>query len=229
MLDGYTLLILEGLHTTLLVSIASLLLALCLGIICAVMLLSQNYWLKKLAGVYSTVIRGVPDLVLMLLLFYGGQSLLNQLLEAIHYEGYIEIEPAVAGVITIGFIFGAYMGEAFRGALMVIPIGQMEAGYAYGLNAWQVFCRIRFPQMVRFAMPAVTNNWLVLAKTTALMSVIGLQDMMYQAKVAADATAKPFTYILIVAGLYLLITSISIVLLRLVGKRYSSGVRLAEL
>ncbi len=227
--NGYFLLILEGLQTTLFVSIASLLLALCLGILCALMSMSAHRWLRKIAIIYSTVIRGVPDLVLMLLLFYGGQSLLNWLLEAIAYEGYIEINPGVAGVLTIGFIFGAYMAEAFRGAMRAIPQGQTEAGYAYGLTAKQVLFRIRLPQMVRFALPSVTNNWLVLVKTTSLISVIGLHDMMYQAKLAADATAKPFTYILIVAGLYLLITTVSILISRAIGKCYSNGVRLAEL
>ena len=227
--DGYTIVILKGLQTTLAISIASLLLAFILGIVCAIMRMSPNRWMNQIATVYSTVIRGVPDLVLMLLLFYGGQSLLNRLLEAIAYDGYIEVNASVAGILTMGFIFGAYMGETFRGALMAIPAGQSEAGYAYGMSVWQVFCRIRLPQMVRFALPGITNNWLVLVKTTALISVIGLQDMMYQAKRAAEATAKPFSYILIAAGLYLLLTTLSIIILRAIGKRYSIGVKVAEL
>jgi arginine/ornithine transport system permease protein len=227
--DGYTFTILKGLQTTLWVSLTSLLLALTLGVICATMRMSAHRWMNGIAALYSTVIRGVPDLVLMLLLFYGGQALLNTLLEAFAYEEYIEVSAGVAGVLTMGFIFGAYMGETFRGALMAIPPGQSEAGYAYGLSSWQVFYRIRFPQMVRFALPGITNNWLVLVKTTALISIIGLQDMMYHAKRAGEASAKPFTYILIVAGLYLLLTTLSILILRAVGKRYSGGVRVAEL
>lgn len=228
-LEGYNLLILKGLKTTLVISFAALVLALFLGIVCAVMSVSSQGWLRKTAAVYSTVIRGVPDLVLMLLLFYGGQSLLNRFLEAFAYEGYIGVDPALAGIVTIGFILGAYMGEGFRGALLAVPVGQAQAGYAYGLTSWQVFFRILLPQMIRFALPAITNNWLVLVKTTALVSVIGLQDMMYQAKVAGEATARPFTYLLMVAGLYLLITTVSIVVLRVIGKRYSNGVKIAEL
>lgn len=228
-LEGYNLLIFKGLGTTLFISLAALLLALVLGILCAAMSVSSKGWLRKTAAVYSTVIRGVPDLVLMLLLFYGGQSLLNRFLEAIDYEGYVAIDPRVAGILTIGFILGAYMGEAFRGALLAVPVGQTQAGYAYGLTSWQVFFRILFPQMVRFALPAITNNWLVLVKTTALVSVIGLQDMMYQAKVAGEATAQPFTYLLMAAGFYLLITTVSILALKIIGKRYSTGVKIAEL
>jgi arginine/ornithine transport system permease protein len=228
-LDGYIITILDGLKISLGISLAALLLALILGVICALMRLSSSRWMNFVASVYSVVIRGVPDLVLMLILFYGGQTLLNELLLAVGYEEYIEISAGVAGVLTIGFIFGAYMGETFRGALMAIPAGQTEAGLAYGMTDWQIFCRIRLPQMVRYAMPGVTNNWLVLVKTTAIISVIGLQDMMYHAKRAGEATAKPFTYILIVAGLYLLITTVSIFVLRLIAKRYAVGVRVAEL
>jgi His/Glu/Gln/Arg/opine family amino acid ABC transporter permease subunit len=229
MLEGYTLTILKGMQVTLMMSLFSLLLALALGMLCAMMRLSTHRWMNGIAAIYSTVIRGVPDLVLMLLLFYGGQSLINIMLEAVTYEGYVEVSAGIAGVLTVGLIFGAYMGETFRGALMAIPLGQSEAAYAYGLSTWQVFSRIRLPQMVRFALPGVTNNWLVLVKTTALVSVIGLQDMMYHAKRAGDATAKPFTYIVMVAGLYLLITTLSILILRAIGKRYSAGAKVAEL
>jgi arginine/ornithine transport system permease protein len=129
----------------------------------------------------------------------------------------------------MGFIFGAYLSETFRGAFMAIPKGQAEAGVAYGMGGAQVFWRILVPQMIRFAIPGFTNNWLVLTKSTALISVIGLQDMMFKAKNAADATHEPFTFFLAVAALYLMLTSLSLLVLRYLEIHYSVGIKAAEL
>lgn len=112
---------------------------------------------------------------------------------------------------------------------MAIPKGQGEAGQAYGMSGLQVFFRILVPQMIRLAIPGFTNNWLVLTKATALISVVGLQDMMFKAKNAADATHQPFTFYLAVAGIYLLITSVSLLALRYLEKRYSAGVKAVEI
>ena len=101
---------------------------------------------------------------------------------------YIDINPFIAGISTIGFIFGAYMTETFRGAILAVNRGQLEAGYAYGMSGIQVFSRILLPQMVRHALPGFGNNWLVLVKTTALVSIIGLDDMVRKAGMAAGAT-----------------------------------------
>jgi len=145
------------------------------------------------------------------------------------YDDYIDINPFAAGVFTLGFIFGAYLSETFRGAFLGIPKGQAEAGVAYGMSGIQVFFRILVPQMIRLAIPGFTNNWLVLTKATALISLVGLQDMMFKAKQAADATREPFTFYVAVAALYLIITSVSLLLLRLVERRYSAGVKVADL
>lgn len=175
------------------------------------------------------MIRGIPDLVLILLIFYGGQDLINRIALALGYTGYIDINPFIAGVCTMGFIFGAYLSETFRGAFMAIPAGQAEAGQAYGMSRSQVFWRILVPQMIRFALPGFTNNWLVLTKSTALISVIGLQDMMFKAKNAADATHEPFTFFLAVAVLYLMLTSVSLLVLRYLERHFSVGIKAAEL
>jgi arginine/ornithine transport system permease protein len=166
---------------------------------------------------------------LILLIFYGGQDLMNRIALALGYTRYIDINPFIAGVCTMGFIFGAYLSETFRGAFMAIPRGQGEAGAAYGMSGAQVFWRILVPQMIRFAIPGFTNNWLVLTKSTALISVIGLQDMMFKAKNAADATHEPFTFFLAVAALYLMLTSVSLLVLRYLEKHYSVGIKAAEL
>jgi len=210
---------------TLEVSIASLVIAMLLGISGALAKLSGARSLKLIAQIYTTIIRGIPDLVLMLLIFFGGQVFINQLGSALGYDGYIDINPFIAGISTIGFIFGAYMTETFRGAILAVNRGQLEAGTAYGMSKSMVFRRITLPQMVRHALPGFGNNWLVLIKTTALVSIIGLDDMVRKAGLAAGATRKPFTFYLVVAINYLLITSISIYIFKQLERRYSVGVR----
>ena len=223
-LHGYGYSIFQGTILTLEVSFLSLLIAVVLGIIGALSKQSEFRLLQFFAITYTTVIRGVPDLVLMLLVFFGGQVLINFLAFKVGYEGYIDINPFMAGVATIGFIFGAYMTETFRGAILSVPKGQLEAGFAYGMSRFQVFIYILFPQMVRHAIPGFGNNWLVLLKTTALVSIIGLDDMVRKAYLAAGVTKMPFTFYLTVAINYLIITSISGYILKRLEIKYSAGV-----
>ena len=229
MLHGFLPSLIEGAGTTLSVALCSLLIAGVLGLLGALMKLSRSRFLRVVATVYTTVVRGVPDLVLMLLIFYGGQLAINEISTWLGVKTVIDINPFIAGVITIGFIFGAYLTETFRGAMMAVPPGQREAGIAYGMTAGGVFSRIVFPQMVRFALPGFTNNWLVLVKATALVSVIGLSDMMNRASMAAGTTREPFTFYVAVAVLYLLITTASVLLLKALERRYSMGVKVAAL
>ena len=229
MLNGYGANIVDGAWLTIQLALISMVLACGLGLAGAAFRLSPVRWLAWLGDLYSTVIRGIPDLVLILLIFYGGQDLINRLAPMMGYDDYIDINPFAAGVFTLGFIFGAYLSETFRGAFLGIPKGQAEAGVAYGMSGIQVFFRILVPQMIRLAIPGFTNNWLVLTKATALISLVGLQDMMFKAKQAADATREPFTFYVAVAALYLIITSVSLLLLRLVERRYSAGVKVADL
>lgn len=232
-MEEYVLNILKGSVLTLEVALGSLLVAVVLGLLGATAKLSQNKILNWLAGIYSTVIRGIPDLVLMLLIFYGGQILLNLLLESVGYTDYVEINPFVAGVLTIGFIYGAYMTETFRGAIMAIPKGQMEAGLAFGMSNTRVFFRITVPQMIRLALPSFTNNWLVLIKATALVSILGLPDMTMLAKQAASAARgitpmAPMLFFLFTGAIYLAFTTVSLVVLKQLDKKYSMGVRRGE-
>ena len=229
MLHGYGSSILDGAWLTVNLALTSMALAVALGLVGAAFRLSPVKWLARLGEGYTTVIRGIPDLVLILLIFYGGQDLINRIALALDYTGYIDINPFIAGVCTMGFIFGAYLSETIRGAFMAIPAGQAEAGMAYGMSRSQVFWRILVPQMIRLALPGFTNNWLVLTKSTALISVIGLQDMMFKAKNAADATHEPFTFFLAVAVLYLMLTSVSLLVLRYLEKHFSVGIKAAEL
>ena len=229
MFNGYGSTILDGTWLTVQLALLSMAVAIALGLLGAAFRLSPVKWLALLGETYAAVIRGIPDLVLILLIFYGGQEMLNRVLELSGYEGYVDINPFVAGVGTLGFIYGAYLSETFRGAFMAIPKGQGEAGLAYGMSPLRVFFRILVPQLIRLAIPGFTNNWLVLIKATALISLVGLQDMMARAKSAGDATREPFTYILLAAAIYLAITSVSLLVLRYLERRYSVGVKTAEI
>jgi arginine/ornithine transport system permease protein len=225
-LHGYLPLILKGTLLTVEVAVLSLLIAVFLGLLGAAAKLSGSRLARVIAGVYTTVIRGVPDLVLMTLIFFGGQILINDIGDRLGWD-YVDVSPFAAGVLTIGFIFGAYLTETFRGGIMAVSRGEIEAGHAYGMTSIQVFLRITLPAMVRHALPGFSNNWLVLAKTTALVSVIGLHDMVFNAGQAGGATRQPFTFYLLVAILFLVITGVSDVGLRWVERRYSVGVRKA--
>ena len=224
MLYGYWPAILGGLVLTLQVSALSLLIACVFGMAGAAAKLSSSRAARWSADIYTTLIRGMPELVLMLLIFYGGQIAINRLAESQGW-GYVDIPPFTAGVLTIGFIFGAYLTETFRGAILAVPRGQAEAGAAFAMTPAQVMRRIVLPQMVRHAIPGFANNWLIMIKASALVSIIGLDDMIHRAGLAAATTRAPFTFYMAVALIYLLLTSVSIFALSRLEARYSLGVK----
>jgi arginine/ornithine transport system permease protein len=226
---SYLWVILQGSLLTVGVSLGALLVSIILGLVGAAAKLSGKPVWVGLATLYTTIIRGIPDLVLMLLVFYGGTIGINTLLEKLGSEATVDIEPFAAGIITIGFIYGAYMTETFRGAILSIPPGQMEAAWAFGMGRSQTFLRITLPQMVRYALPGFTNNWLVLIKATALVSLIGLQEMTYLAKQASAATRSPFAFFLFTGALFLIYTSVSLYALKKVNARYSLGAKRGQL
>ena len=227
-LQGYGPLILAGTWQTVKLAVLSLALSFLLGLLGAGAKLSRNRFTNGVGTVYTTLIRGVPDLVLMLLLFYSLQIWLNMATDALGWDQ-IDIDPFLAGVLVLGFIYGAYFTETFRGAFLSVPRGQLEAGSAYGMTNWQVFTRIMFPQMMRFALPGIGNNWQVLVKATALVSIIGLADVVKAAQDAGKSTFNMFFFILVAALIYLAITTVSNLVLIQLEKRYSMGVRHAEL
>ena len=224
-MNAYYTAILQGSVLTVGVSLCALLVSIILGLGGAAAKLSGRPVLVALATVYTTIIRGIPELVLMLLIFYGGTIGLNNFLEWMGSEATVDINPFFAGVLTIGFIYGAYMTETFRGAILSIPKGQMEAAWAFGMGPLRTFVRITAPQMVRYALPGFTNNWLVLIKATALVSLIGLQEMTYLAKQASAATRAPFAFFLFTAALFLIYTTVSLYVLRRLNARYSLGAK----
>ncbi|MGM8062739.1 ABC transporter permease [Vogesella indigofera] len=228
MLQGYGPLIASGTWMTLQLALLALAAALLLGLVGASARLSASRLLQTLAAGYTTLIRSVPDLVTMLLLFYSLQIALNHLTEWAG-AGQIDIDPFVAGVVTLGIIYGAYFTETFRGAFQAVPRGQLEAAVAYGMTPWQVFRRVLFPQMMRFALPGIGNNWQVMIKATALVSIIGLSDVVKATQDAGKGSLQLFFFSLVAAAIYLAITTVSTLLLAWLGRHYAAGVRKAEL
>lgn len=227
-LGGYANQVLIGTIETIKLAFFSLLVALLLGLLAAAAKLFGNLFFRAWAQLYTTIIRSVPDLVLMLLVFFGIQQLLNVVTDTLGLAQF-DLDPFVTGVLTIGFIYGAYFAETFRGAFLAVPKGQLEAGKAYGFSPMRIFSRILFPQMMRFALPGIGNNWLVVLKATALVSIIGLSDIVLVAQQAGRATGQMFFYILVAGAIYLVLTSLSNVVLWYLEKKYSVGVREAKL
>ena len=227
-LDGFGPIILEGTVVTLELAGLALLVSCVLGLGGAGAKLSSNPLFKGIATVYTTLIRGVPDLVLMLLIFYSLQIGMNHITESLGMEQ-INLDPFVSGVFTLGFIYGAYFTETFRGAFLSVPKGQIEAGIAYGMSNWQTFVRIQFPQVMRFALPGISNNWQVMLKATALVSIIGLSDVVKASIDAGKSTYKVFFFTIVAGAIYLLLTTVSSLVLMWLERRYSTGVREAEL
>ena len=202
-LHGFGHLLLAGTWITLKLAFASLFFGLILGLIGAAAKLSPIRALRWIATTYTTLIRGIPELLLVLIIYFGTTEILLRL-----FDKYIEISAFAAGVTALSIAFGAYATEVFRSALQEIPKGQRESAMAMGLNRWQTFTRILMPQLWRIAIPCLGNLFLVLLKDTALVSVIGLDDLMRQAYVAAGFTKLPFTFYLAAAFTYLLLTII---------------------
>ncbi len=216
--------LLAGTWVTIKLALLSLVIAGLFGLLGAWAKLSKNLVARKVAGAYTSIVRGVPDLVLILLVFFGGQELANRIGELTGLWDYAEISQFAAGVGTIGVVFGGYMTETFRGAILAIPRGQIEAGVACGMTRLTIFRRIIWPQMVRYALPGFSNNWLVQIKSTALVSVIGLQDVVYNGFVAGRSTRQLFTFMFAVLMIYLVLTAISDFGLRWLDKKYSKGI-----
>jgi histidine transport system permease protein len=231
-LAGYGPQIFSGTLTTIELSLLSLVVSFVLGLAGATAKLSKSRVLRGAATVYTTIIRGVPDLVLMLLIFYSLQIWINDFTDWLNsfndnYDFGLQLDPFTSGTITLGFIYGAYFTETFRGAFLSVPKGQLEAARAFGMRPALVFRRVLFPQMMRFALPGLGNNWQVILKATALVSIIGLSDVVKAAQSAGEATFRTFYFICIAGAVYLVLTMISNGVLLLLERKYAIGVRRA--
>lgn len=225
---GYGWVFWEGTKITLLVGLSAVPLALVLGLLGAWGRLSGNPFARGVAGAYTTIVRGVPELVLILLVYYGVTILLQQLLSvATGSEVLVDIDPFTAGTLTLGLIYGAFAAEVFRGAFLALDRGQIEAAYAAGMSRTLAFRRIMLPQVWRFAIPGLGNVWLVLIKATALMSIVQLPELMRMTDVAARALKMPFTFYFGASIIYLLITIVSLQVLHRAEAWANRGIRRA--
>lgn len=220
MVIEYLPLLAHGAALSLCVMLVSLAVALALGLINALIKLFGPRWLRWLSTGYTTLVRGIPELVIMLLLFFGGEMLVNGVLGLLG-QGPLRFNTFISGVLAIGFVFGAYYTETFRGAFLTVERGQLEAAMAYGMRPGQVFRRVLLPQMLSFAIPGINNNWLGLMKASALVSILGLEDMVWLAEQAGRATQKPFLFYFLVALIYMVITAISSWGFSLLARRYA--------
>jgi putative lysine/arginine/ornithine/histidine/octopine transport system permease protein len=212
-----------GAITTLRVAITSLALGIVVGICGAMAKLSPSCALRRFAGGYTTIIRGVPELLIILILYFGGTVALTAL-----FGRYVEVDAFSAGVFSLTIVFGAYATEVFRGAILAVPTGQIEAANALGLTRILVWRLVIVPQMWRYALPGLGNLWLTLLKDTALISVVGLEDLMRKTSVAAGSTHDPLTFYSIAASLYLSFTSVSLVGLALLERHANRGVLITK-
>lgn len=195
--------------TTLAVAVCAFALALLIGAAGAAAKLSRWRPTRLLCDFYTTVARGVPELLIIYLFFFGGSNALMVAARIFGYHGYIELDAFSSGVAAIAMINGAYQTEVFRGAALAVPRGQIEAALATGMSDATLFRRILVPQVLRLALPGLGNCWLSALKETALVSVTGLVEIMRQAHVASGSSQMPFLFYAIAAGLFLALTSFS--------------------
>lgn len=204
----YIPLLMRGTLVTVSLAVTSLALATLLGALGAAGKLSGGRIARGVVRLYTTLVRGVPDLVMILLIYFGGQRLINDIGAAFGWS-YIDLSKFLAGMFAIGFIFGAYLTETFRGAYLTIPRGQIEAAQALGLRRFAVLWKVTVPQLARFALPGYANVWQVLVKSTAVVSVIGLEDLVGLANDTGKSVREPFVFMSFVLLVYLCITFVS--------------------
>jgi len=161
--------------------------------------------LRDLLAIYTTVIRAVPELVLILILYYVGTDLINQASSAMGY-GRVEISGVVAGIWVLGIVQGAYSIEVLRGAILAVPPGQIEAARAFGMPPMMTMWRVTIPAMMSFATPGLANLWLIATKDTALLAIVGFSELTLETRQAASSTRAYFTFFLAAGGLYLMVT-----------------------
>jgi His/Glu/Gln/Arg/opine family amino acid ABC transporter permease subunit len=217
MLDGYGPMLMKGLAGTLGVAAGAYCLALLFGIVGATAKLAGGRISKGAAEAYTFVIRGTPELILLLLVFFAVPTMVQTIVRSLspEYANFrLDLDPFTSAVIALGFIYGAFATEVFRGAIQAIPVGQIEAARAYGMYGRTLGVRVVLPQLMRFALSGLSYLWLVVIKATALASVIQVFELMRAANLAAGATSKPFTFFLAAGGIYLTITAISLICIK---------------
>lgn len=198
-----------GFLVTACLALATLPIGLLLGLFIALAKQSEERSLRLAADIYTTIFRGLPELLTLFIVYYGLQIVVQNLLSALGYEQAIEINAFFAGMIALGVVFSAYCSEVLLSAFKAIPRGQYEAGYALGLHEGRTMRLIVLPQLVRIALPGLGNLWMALLKDTALVSVVGLSDILRQTGIAARVTKEAFLFYSIACVLFLVLAFLS--------------------
>ena len=208
---------------TLLVSIMSMGLGLCLAIITVWAKLIQNKITSFLANLYTTIIRGVPELLVIYLIFFGGNAVVMKIAKIFGYNGYIELNAFTIATIAIAVISATYSSEVLRAAYLSISNGQLEAARALGMNRYSIFIKVISPQVIRYALPGIGNVWQITLKDTSLISVTGLVEIMRQSRISSNVEHSPLTFLITAAVLYLCLTTFSGRFFKYLEINYSKG------
>ena len=216
--QGFALQLLWGAGLTVALALSAILVGTLIGLVMALAKLRGGRALGMLAEAYTTVVRGVPDLLVIFLIYFGGTVSLSRLLGQP-----VNLDPFSAGVAALAFVFGAYATEILRGAILGVARGQVESARALGLRPAQAFRFVILPQAWRLALPPFGNQSIILTKQTSLVSVIGLEEIMRKAQIGAGFTNEPFTYFAVAALLYLMITMAMTLALRAAEARAARG------
>ena len=206
--DGWGDELASGAWLTIRLAAATLPFGLVIGFFIAVSRRSRRRALRFVANAFTTVFRGLPELLTIFIVYYGGQLLLQRLVSLV-FDTQITLSSFVAGMMALGLVFAAYASEVFIGAFRNIPVGHYDAAYALGMKRAPTLYKVILPQFVRLALPGVANLWLILLKDTALVSVIALSDLMRQTYVAVGATKQPFPFYLTACLIYLAMSIVS--------------------
>lgn len=206
--DGWGDELAAGTWLTIRLALATLPFGIAVGFLIALARDSDRRWLAASGNLFTTVFRGLPELLTLFIVFYGGQILLQKLVN-LFTDTYIEVNSFVAGLVALGLVFAAYASEVFLGAFRGIGRGQYEAAHALGLRPLATMRLVILPQLIRLALPGLANLWLVLLKDTSLVSVIALEDLLRKANIAVGATKEPFLFYFVACMIYLVLSIIS--------------------
>jgi polar amino acid transport system permease protein len=220
--------LLRGALVTIQIAVGAYALGLVIGLVGASAKLSGRLVAVQAATLYTTVVRAVPELLLIILLYYAGSAALEALLARFAPSVDIEVSAFAAAIGVLGFVQGAYMTEVFRGAIQAIPRGQIEAANAFGMGRFLRFRRIILPAMLPNALPGLSNLWMILIKDTALISVVGFRELFFTAQQAASSERMYFLFYTAAGVLYLVITLGSSVVFSRIESRFRRGMRSSQ-
>jgi octopine/nopaline transport system permease protein len=206
---GWGMALLKAAGMTILLTFAALLVGAVFGSLVAAAKLSRRRSLRWLGDLYSILFRGIPELLVIYLFYFGGASVVSAVGHWFGAEGYINVPPFLVGALAVGLISGSYQAEVFRGAYLAVAKGELEAALAIGMSAVMRFRRVLVPQVMRYALPGLGNVLQMSLKDSALISVIGLVELMRASQVAAGSTRQYFTFYIVGGVIYLILTGLA--------------------